>query len=523
MPGPDGAPAPPRPRLKLNPSRSSSFAVDSNATSLPSAGGGGAAAAAASPTVATPRTESQRKVTLKIHSSAPPTPLEPPQPTKTKAGRQPKPSQKVVENKKRPLEDDEDAPLAASAHRQHHQPPKKKLSVVRPVIKTGGLGGGVGGAKQLLIKQKGRPPVHPPGDGYDSEASDRERDPHIEEQLVLRMMPGEHADYVRWCIENGKIGVSKAQGGADLQIKFFEEDGRRAVVAVKGQPYAAVMVDLPTITEAMKTWDRKSFMKSADICQMLLVFQKVKSEDEAKKVPLPKVLEGNSHFKWPHGLTPPMHDAVNRRFAKTISRKEIEDKEAEVERLLADDAKAASTKWEWVDDRQNEGEEEEEEEEEDAEGEVDESGFFGTDAGDDIADVDLEADLEAAFADEFMAETPIASGITAETPMTSTQVGTPDVVKDSVESEEDEEEEEDDDDDDDDDDEDLDDDERAQRDEEQGIKDIISDMQKQLAQRRADWERTNNQILRSRIEAQIKQLKSEIELKMSSIGMEMDD
>jgi transcription initiation factor TFIID subunit 7 len=284
------------------------------------------------------------------------------------------------------------------------------------------------------------------------------------------------------------------------------------------------MVDLPTITESMKTWDRKSFMKSADICQMLLVFQQAKNDDEAKRAPLPTMIDTN--FRWPHGITPPMHDCVNRRFAKTISRKEIEDKEAEVERLLMEDAKAASTKWEWVDERNDE--DVEMGADEDAEGELDDSmGYFGHVHDDDDGifgdDNDLEADLEAAFADDLMAETPATGFMDMTTPMTMHAETPAPAIQDSIENDESDEDEEDDDDDDDDDDEDLDEDQRAQRDEEQGVKDIIHDMEKQLARRVADLEKTQNKILRIRLENQIKQLKSEIELKKGSIGIEVDD
>lgn len=429
--------------------------------------------------------------------------MEPP-PVKTKAGRQPKPTQKLVESKKRPHDDLDDEPLSAAAHAATRIKIKPTKASMTPT---------------LVVKPKGRVPVRPPGDGYDSEASDRERDPAIEEQFVMRLPPGEHCDYVRWCMENGKMGVARHMGGADIQLKFFEEDTRRAVMTIKGQPFAAVMVDLPTITESMKTWDRKSFLKSADICQMLLVYQKVANEAEARTAPLPSMID--THFRWPHGLTPPMHDCINRRFAKTISRKEIENKEAEVERLLAEDAKAGSTRWEWVDDRQPDADDEYGADE-DAEGELDDSmdyfqsqGMFG-----DEDDGDLEADLEAAFADDVMAETP-ATGAGASTPMTATQVNTPAALHDSIES--DESEEASDDDDDDEDDDDLDADQRAQRDEEQGVKDIIRDLEKQLASRQADLGRTQNKILRGRLETQIKQLKSELELKMSSIGIETDD
>ena len=487
------APPPPKPRLKINVSRSSSFVND--ATSSAKANGAPATPAVAS---ATP-TEGGRKVKLKITASQPATPADPlPPPAKTKAGRQTKPTQKLVESKKRPhddLDDDDDG--------HGHQTTKIKLKKLGPT-------------PTLVVKPKGRVPMHPPGDGYDSEASDRERDPAIEEQFILRIIPGEHCDYVRWCMENGKIGVVRSQGGADIHLKFFEEDSRRAVMIIKGQPFAAVMVDLPTITEAMKTWDRKSFLKSADICQMLFVYQKVAHESEARNCPLPSMID--THFKWPHGLTPPMHDCMNRRFAKTISRKEIEDKEAEVERLLAEDAKAGSTRWEWVEERQDE---DEYEADEDAEGEMDDTmGYFGE--GDVFGedDDDLEADLEAAFADELMAETPATGIDVSMTPLTTTQVNTPAaMLQESIEADESEEVSDDDDDDDDD----LDDDARAQRDEMQGVRAIIADMEKEHAKKEAELARTANKILRTRIETQIKQLKSEIVLKRSSIGMDTED
>lgn len=509
------APPPaPKPRLKLNVSRAPSFVGEAKtpASAKPSA-------PASKPTTTTTTTTAiptpkpsegggggGRKVKLKIGKSQPSIPAVDKPPAKTKAGRQPKPTQKLVESKKRAHEEDEDEdePLTAA-----HPTTKIKLKATKSGL-----------TPTLVVKPKGRAPLHPPGDGYDSEASDREKDPSIEEQFVLRMLPGEHCDYVRWCLENGKIGIPRSMGGADVQFKFFEEESRRAVVMVKGVRYAAVMVDLPTITEAMKTWDRKSLLKSADICQMLLVTQKVDSDAEAKSAPLPSMID--SHFKWPHGLTPPMHDCVNRRFAKTISRKEIEDKEAEVERLMAEDHRSVSTRWEWVDERQQD---QEEFADEDAEGEdygfdSQVGGADGFDGHDHNDDGDLEADLEAAFADELMAETP-ATGMDVGTPMTMTQVNTP-AVHDSIEADE-SEEVSDDDDDDDDDDEDLDEDARAQRDELQGVKDIIADLEKQLGNKQVELGRTQNKILRTRLEAQIKQLKSEIELKKSSIGIEMDD
>jgi len=50
------------------------------------------------------------------------------------------------------------------------------------------------------------------GFGYDSEASDREEDPAIEEQIILRCKPGEDADYIRECLDRKEV--------PDMMIKF---------------------------------------------------------------------------------------------------------------------------------------------------------------------------------------------------------------------------------------------------------------------------------------------------------------
>lgn len=50
------------------------------------------------------------------------------------------------------------------------------------------------------------------GLGYDSEASDREDDPAIEEQIILRCRPGEDAEYLRGCLERKEV--------PDMMIKF---------------------------------------------------------------------------------------------------------------------------------------------------------------------------------------------------------------------------------------------------------------------------------------------------------------
>ena len=54
------------------------------------------------------------------------------------------------------------------------------------------------------------------GLSYDSEASDREEDPWVEEQFILRMVPGDDCNYLRKAIEKKEIGQ-----GTDVSITFL--------------------------------------------------------------------------------------------------------------------------------------------------------------------------------------------------------------------------------------------------------------------------------------------------------------
>lgn len=483
---------PQRPRLKINVSQAKvPQLADGNATPTPSG----------ATSLLTPGGH-PRKIVFKGTPQA--TPSGPPRSSalipnsKTKAGRLTKPTAKKREHDEF---GDDDITI--------DQQPKSKKRVVKLVQK-----------QNIVIKPQGRPPLRPAGEGYDSEASDREEDPMIEEQIVFRMIPGEHCDYIRQAIEENKFGPRR-DGGADIRMVWLEDESRRAVLYVKGQAYAAVLVDLPTITEGMKTFDRKNCYKSTDICQMLLVFQAVANEKEAKTVPLPSAMEPG--FKWPHGLTPPMHDCVKRRFAKVISRKEIEDKEAEVERLLRIDAESQSSKWELVDDRQLKEAEELVEYEEDAEGEDEDIEYYQPQEPAAITSAaDLEADLEAAFEEAASTVSP-ATMPEGVTPMTATEI-TPaaqvqETVEDSDESVEDEDES-------DSDDEDLDEDEQTRMDEVKGVRAMIADLKAQLKAKEEDLKKptvAGSVILRKRVEDTIRTLKGEIQLKMSSIGEEDEE
>lgn len=198
--------------------------------------------------------------------------------TKPKPVRKPKPTPK-----KRALEaessENDDQENAASASTS--QPKVKRIKITTK-----------GGAPILSIKIKGKVPKRPKGVGYDSEADDREHDPMISESLILRMAPGPDCNLLRKAISENNIG-SRKTGGVDVRMRFLRTDCRRVVVTINSRHYAACMVDLPCIIEAMKSWYPKNgWIKSTDICQMLIVLGPIKTEEEALAFPLPGVEKG---------------------------------------------------------------------------------------------------------------------------------------------------------------------------------------------------------------------------------------
>ncbi|USP77138.1 hypothetical protein yc1106_04412 [Curvularia clavata] len=237
----------------------------------------------------------------------------------------------------------------------HNRTQSIKLSI-KP---KGGLSTNVPARSTAILKVKGagKPPVRPYGVGYDSEAEEAEVDPAIESQFVLRMKPGPDCDLLRKSIEEKTIGKSMSQGGPGVHFRFFDREGRRAMLTIQNRMYAATMVELPAVIESLKSWNKKDWVKTADVCQMLLVLDEVKNEEEAKKYPLPSYISPDTH-RFPHGLTPPMRWARKRRFRHRKSYIDVERAEAEMNRLLAEDENAVSTKYEMIDSDAESSEEE---------------------------------------------------------------------------------------------------------------------------------------------------------------------
>ncbi|KAJ7063466.1 TAFII55 protein conserved region-domain-containing protein [Mycena amicta] len=133
--------------------------------------------------------------------------------------------------------------------------------------------------------------------------------------------------------------VSTREVPNDVWFKF--KDSRRAVFHIGNNTYSAKLVDLPCIVESQKTLDNKQMFKVADICQMLVVQNRMDQDEQAA----PQKNFNIEEFIWPHGLTPPLHHVRKRRFRKRVNKRTIESVEQAVERLLDEDSLATQVKY----------------------------------------------------------------------------------------------------------------------------------------------------------------------------------
>ena len=388
------------------------------------------------------------------------------------------------------------------------------------------------------LVSKGRPPPRPKGQGYDSEASDAERDPSIEENFILRMLPGEDCEYIRKAIQERNWG----KDGAKVRLKFHQNDGRRATLTVQGRLYAAILVDMPCIVEGVKSWDKKVWFKVADICQMLMVLGRIQHESESTTYPIPEREVDSRTWAYAHGLTPPMHWVRKRRFRKRTSTHTIEQVEAQVQRLLqADSAAVGEVKYEVYDPHKQRrqstraGTDQSDmdmEEELDGEGEADEGDvqLQAEAAAEAEEDEDANADeLEAQF-ESFMAQDEADGGVEVEeaaTPassaavievqrMESSEVDTPAAGTTSKDETEEEESEEDDEDE-------VDEEELEQRADLQRQREEIADLESAIKDQVAELDRVQSGMLKNKIQNKIQSLKADLELKKSAIGEGEED
>nr|XP_057932423.1 transcription initiation factor TFIID subunit 7 isoform X2 [Doryrhamphus excisus] len=171
----------------------------------------------------------------------------------------------------------------------------------------------------------------------------------LENQFVLRL-PTEYASTVR------RIAQSSSMNMKDRLTIELHPDGRHGIVRVDRVPLACKLVDLPCIIESLKTVDKKTLYKTADVCQMLVctvdgdlyppLEEPTGTDPKSKK----KDKDKDKKFIWNHGITCPLKNTRKRRFRKTAKKKYIEspDVEKEVKRLLSTDAEAVSVRWEVI-------------------------------------------------------------------------------------------------------------------------------------------------------------------------------
>ncbi|CAG8959918.1 hypothetical protein HYFRA_00012635 [Hymenoscyphus fraxineus] len=516
-----------------------------------------AAASSGTPTAATPGpaptpggSRPGTKIKFKTKST-PSTPLELSEPPKLKKWKAPKPSKPSIktakhveskkgDSKKRDREESGDEHGTIAVQPLKHQPKKIKIVSAKtpktPIAQT---------PINFKAKIKGRPLQRHKGEGYDSEASDTEIDPVQLEGFIWRLLPNDDCEYLRQCIVEKKMGVPISQGGPHITFRFFSPDARRVSFNIRGQYYAAIVVDLPTITEAMKSWDKRGWWKSVDICQMILMLAPVEKEEDVRTFPLPKEVNPTT-WAYSHGITPPMHYARKRRFRTRANRSDIEQMESVVARLIEADSKAVSSSWQMIDENKErrsqmyspnpetpggDDHDEDEYDDEDAEGEEDDTsqqqGYFNTahhneggedeDQDDELfagMEKEIEAALEDQLDDQMDVSTPMST--TGATPLASNDNSS--ALPQEEEEEEDSGDESMEGDDEEDDDVEMGPEERERLAQIEEVKEDIADLEKRIETAQTQIATQQNPILKKRLEDNARKLKAELQIKKSSIG-----
>mmetsp|Transcript_29004 Transcript_29004/g.112773 ORF Transcript_29004/g.112773 Transcript_29004/m.112773 type:complete len:162 (-) Transcript_29004:1887-2372(-) len=91
-----------------------------------------------------------------------------------------------------------------------------------------------------------------------------------EAQFILRLPP-KLAEKLQFAVGSKakEKAANRGESVPSFSIKWLSE--REAVFASDGVEYPATLVDLPSICETQKTADKKTFFKSGDVHQVLLV------------------------------------------------------------------------------------------------------------------------------------------------------------------------------------------------------------------------------------------------------------
>ncbi|KAL5013090.1 hypothetical protein ScPMuIL_011641 [Solemya velum] len=143
----------------------------------------------------------------------------------------------------------------------------------------------------------------------------------LEQQFILRLPPGP-AIALKRDVQSGSMTLRDR-----LSIEL-NSDYRHGTVRYGSQVFNAKLMDLPTIAESLKTVDKKTFYKTADICQMLVCA--TDEENGCEENESPKKKERNK-YQFNHGITPSLKNVKRRRFRKQLKKKYMEQPDIERE------------------------------------------------------------------------------------------------------------------------------------------------------------------------------------------------
>ncbi|XP_038055321.1 transcription initiation factor TFIID subunit 7-like [Patiria miniata] len=171
--------------------------------------------------------------------------------------------------------------------------------------------------------------------------------PELENHFILRMPQSAAGDLKKIVNTGSQILKDK------LAIEIMG-DMRHGTVKFNDNVFSAKLMDLPCTVESHKTIDKKTFWKTADICQMLVcsteeqAIETEQKEKEQEERGLKRTERVDKKFIHNHGITPSLKNVRKRRFRKTAKKKYIEapDVEEEVKRLLRMDSTAIKIRWE---------------------------------------------------------------------------------------------------------------------------------------------------------------------------------
>lgn len=162
----------------------------------------------------------------------------------------------------------------------------------------------------------------------------------LESQIILRL-PQAPAQNLRQAIRDGDNSLK------DRLFISMDAQLRRGTVRFDNWYLPAKILDLPTISESYKTIDKRTFYKTADLCQMMLCKEdEDNSEEELSSKKRTDSFKVDKKYLYPHGITPPLKNVRKRRFRRATRKKFVEapEIEKEVKRLLRMDNEAVQVR-----------------------------------------------------------------------------------------------------------------------------------------------------------------------------------